>query len=292
MAYKIIQICFSKSICLPVCLGCRWWPQRLRERDVCRRSVFSGETGPLFLPVRQQSCQKCSRHSAWPLWPPAPAATRHPAASAMIDWPQNWGGTFKGTQVGCSGRPDWNLPLQKKTELKTFWVNEQMFLQGAQRRKQWKYDSLVALLCGCGSLMWPFVELALKALWGKDGGLKTIINKGLLTLSVPFSIERVERAKLDEICAQEAAFLIFILFDFLPWVKVAYLKHLVHCKCHECTVWCYTDKENPHNLWCNCSDVSMCADNLFEVLRMIVAEMFQIYVCLTVHNPDKGSGPL
>lgn len=29
--------------------------------------------------------------------------------------PQNRGGSFKGTQVGCSGRPDWNLPLQKKT---------------------------------------------------------------------------------------------------------------------------------------------------------------------------------
>lgn len=114
--------------------------------------------------------------------------------------PQNWGGTFKGTQVGCSGRPDWNLPLQKKKKLKTFWVNEQMFLQGAQK-KQWKYDYLVALLFGCASLMWPFVELAF---WGEDEGLKTIINKGLLTLSVPFSVERVERAKLNEICPQEA----------------------------------------------------------------------------------------
>lgn len=44
---------------------------------------------------------------------------------------QIWGGTFEGTQIGRSGRPDRDLPLQKmkkKQKLKTFWVNEQMFL--------------------------------------------------------------------------------------------------------------------------------------------------------------------
>lgn len=32
--------------------------------------------------------------------------------------------------------------------------------------------------------------------------------------------------------------------------------------------------------------------DLLEVQRLIAAEMLQIYVWLTVHNPDKGSGPL
>lgn len=131
-----------------------------------------------------------------------------------------------------------------------------------------KCDYFVALLFGCGSLMWPFVALALKGLRSEDGGLKTIINQDLLTISVPFSIDRVKLAKLNEICCprmrlrSRRCFFVFFLnfFDFLPWVKVAYLKHLVHCKCHECTVWYYTGKEFPHNLWCNCSDVSMCAD--------------------------------
>lgn len=49
-----------------------------------------------------------------------------------------------------------------------------------------KCDYFVALLFGCGSLMWPFVELGLRS---EDGGLKTIINKDVLTISAPFSIE-------------------------------------------------------------------------------------------------------
>lgn len=62
-----------------------------------------------------------------------------------------------------------------------------------------KCDYFVALLFGCGSLMWPFVELTLKGLRSEDGGLKTI-NKDLLTISVLFSIDRVKLAKLNEIC--------------------------------------------------------------------------------------------
>lgn len=48
--------------------------------------------------------------------------------------------------------------------------------------------------------MWPFVELALTGLRSEDGGLKTTIKKDLLTITVPFSIERVKLAKLNEIC--------------------------------------------------------------------------------------------
>lgn len=126
-----------------------------------------------------------------------------------------------------------------------------------------KPDYFVALLFGCSLLTWPFVELALKDLCSPDGGLKMI--KDLLTLLFPFSIKRVKMATLSEVwypspwCIQGIffCFVLFILFDFPPWVKVAYLKPLVHCKFHECAVWCYTGKDN---LWCNCSDVSMCAD--------------------------------
>lgn len=139
-----------------------------------------------------------------------------------------------------------------------------------------KPDYFVALLFGCSLLTWPFVKLALKDLCSPDGGLKMII-KDLLTLLFPFSVKRVKMATLNEVwcpiphirtfycegraqgCIQGIFFLfvLFILFDFPPWVKVAYLKPLVHCKFHECAVWCYTGKDN---LWCNCSDVSMCAD--------------------------------
>lgn len=61
-----------------------------------------------------------------------------------------------------------------------------------------KSDYFVALLCGCDSLTWPFVKLALKNLGSEDGGLKIII-KDLLTLLFQFSVKRVKMATLNEI---------------------------------------------------------------------------------------------
>lgn len=104
-----------RAVRLSVSRGCRWRHQRLRERDVCRGSVFPGQTGTVRLPVGQHPSPGCSRGSAWALWPPASAASSCPAAAAMIDWPPSDCRTeaepLKGRRKGEEEHED--LPLQK-----------------------------------------------------------------------------------------------------------------------------------------------------------------------------------